>query len=329
MSVGHVPPASAMSLPTAWMMRLVATPPVLRAGPAEPTRALGFFAETTKPGFGVIAVTVTTVPFEIPIDAWVRATFEDEGWSIVSSFWFPGANGLYFDITGERVVADVLEVRRSSVRVRGGDIFSVNCMCARSLWDHFKESFWVAHATFAVKRASEAPMEPCIQAAAHNPGFKIAHPNSWLSEPVEAPPEGVSALDVRMVDATATELLAYLQVKAVRHEGGAPAVTFGERIEHAIASLERSGFTRSADSQHVLTEEDDPRSIAIEGWRGGVTLTGEITGGAVNVRIGIVDQSNTTVTFTALSPPLRDEPLIALRTQRVFEIARATLEVSF
>jgi hypothetical protein len=291
-------------------------------------RALGFFAGGGEPGSPVIATTVTTVPFEIPIDAWARVSFANDGWNVVSAFWFPGANGLYFDITGTRDIDDAPEVRRSTVRVRGSDIFSLNCMCARKHWDHVKEVFWVAHSTFALAKPSDDPMEPCLEVSGHNPDFKIAQPNSWISEPVESPPEGVSALDIRLLDANAVELLGYVQVKAVRRADGAPEPSLDDRTQHALVNLARSGFTPDKDSQRPLTPEDDARSIAVEGWRGGVMLTGKIAGGDVSVRLGFIDRGNVSVTFSLLSPPVQANPLIALRTLRVWEIARATLAVS-
>lgn len=290
-------------------------------------RGLGFFAGGAEPGSPVIAVTVTTVPFEIPIDAFARASFANDGWQIVSAFWFPGANGLYFDITGVRDPGDAPEVRRSTLRVRGNDIFSVNCMCARQHWDHVKEIFWVAHATFAIAKPGEGPMEPCLEKQGHDPDFKIAHPNSWISEPVQDPPPRVSALDIRLLDAHAEELLGYVQVKAVQRAEGTPEPSFDERVEQGLFNLQKSGFTPDPATQQPLTEDDDPRSIAIDGWRGGVRVSGQIAGGEVSVRLGFVTRGDVSVTCVLLSPPLKDNPLVALRTLRVFEIARATLEL--
>jgi hypothetical protein len=138
----------------------------------------------------------------------------------------------------------------------------------------------------------------------------------------------VSALDLRLLDADAEELLAYVQVKAARRAGEAPELTLEERIERALENLTRSGLTPDEEAPRPLTEDDDPRSIAIEGWRGGAVLTGKIAGGVVSVRLGFVDRGNTRFTFTLLNPPLQDNPLVALRGLRVFEIARATLEDS-
>jgi hypothetical protein len=290
-------------------------------------RGLGFFASAAEPGSPVIAVTVTTVPFEIPIDAYARASFAKDGWQVVSAFWFPGANGLYFDITGARTTGDSSEVRRSTLRVRGNDIFSVNCLCAREAWDHVKESFWVAHATFAIAKPGEGPMEPCLERHGHNPDFTIAHPNSWISEPVDNPPPGVSALDIRLLDAHAQELLGYVQVKVARRANAAPELSFEQRIEQGLFNLERSGFAPDFQTQRPLTEDDDPRSMAIDGWRGGIAIGGQIAGGQVSVRLGFVTRGDVDVTFALISPPLTDNPLVALRTLRVFEIARATLVV--
>jgi hypothetical protein len=158
--------------------------------PAGPLvdRGLGFFAGGAEPGSPVIAVTVTTVPFEIPIDAWARASFANEGWSVVSAFWFPGDNGLYFDITGTRVVEDVPEVRRSTVRVRRNDVFSVSCMCAREHWDRVKEVFWVAHATFALAQPGEGSMEPCFERMDITLTSRLHTPPAGWRSPCPHPP---------------------------------------------------------------------------------------------------------------------------------------------
>jgi hypothetical protein len=293
-------------------------------------RGIGFFAGAAEPGSPVIAVTITKVPYEIPIDVWARATFLHEGWEIVAAGWFPGANGLYFDLTGIRVVNDVSEVRRSAVRVRGTDIFTVNCLTARKHWDAVKELFWLAITSFDLAKAGPTRMEPWLEAnvaaSADRPGFTVAHPATWLSESVTPTPEAVSALDVRLLDAEAERLLGYLQVKALRRAPQpAPPASDALKVE-ALASVERSGFATGAELL-PLTEDDDPRSIAVEGWLGGFTADGTIAGGDVSLRLGFVVRGDVVFTFSLLSPRLANNPLNALRAIRVFEIARATLSL--
>lgn len=292
-------------------------------------RGIGIFAGGLEPRAPVIAVTVMQSPFEIPLDAWARANLAHEGWEVVSAFWFPGAVGLYFDITATRVVADQTEVRRTSVRSRGSDVFSVNCMCGLESYEAAKEYFWVAHATFEVLSRSDAPMEPLLEARVMDsaPEFVVAHPASWLVEPVQSPPEGVSALDVRLVDAAAEQLLGYVQVKAEAREKGAPAPTLEERKSEVVLHLSRSGIIAKEDSFEPLTEENDPRSIAVDGWVGGIDFVGEVNGNQVALTVGFVDRGAVAVTFTLLGPLPSADLLGALRCRRVFEITRATLEL--
>jgi hypothetical protein len=291
-------------------------------------RGIGIFAGGGDAGSPVIAVTVMPSPFEIPIDAWAHANFESEGWQVVSAFWFPGASGLYFDITATRIIEDKPEARRSSVRVRGNDVFSVNCMCALEHWNAVKEIFWVAHATFEVEVPGAETMEPWFAFPQEKPpSFTFAHPASWLSEPVAAAPEGVSARDVRLVDVKVEELLGYLQVKAEQHKG-APVPTLEQRKADAFMHMQRSGITPNEVTLQELTKDSDPRSIAVPGWLGGYVLDGENGGSEVSMRLGFVERDEIAFTFMTLGPRLRNNPLVALRTQRVFEIARATLELA-
>ena len=290
-------------------------------------RGIGIFAGASEPGAPVIAVTVLQSPFEIPIDVWARANLAHDGWEVVSAFWFPGAAGLYFDITGTRVVDDQPEVRRTSVRARGNDVVSVNTMCALERWDAAKENFWVAHSTFEVLQKSADPMEPWLEARVQKqPSFAVAHPASWLSEPVESSPEHVSALDVRLVDASAEHLLGYVQVRAEQLAKDQPAPSLEERKADAILHLARSGITADEGSFVPLTEESDPRSIAVEGWVGGFEFTGQAGGSEVALRVGFLDRKGVAFALTMLGPTAKDDLLVALRTQRAFEITRATLE---
>ena len=289
-------------------------------------RGIGVFAGGAEPGAPVIAVTVMQSPFEIPIDAWARANLAHDGWETVSASWFPGAVGLYFDITATRVVDDKPEVRRTSVRARGNDIFSVNCMCALEHWESMKETFWAAHATFELATPNKNTMEPWLESSStKEPAFATAHPASWLSEPVAGAPENVSAIDVRLVDAEANQLLGYVQVKAERLPKDAPKPSIETRTNDAIMHLARTGITADPKSLVPLTEQSDPRSVAAEGWIGGFDLLGQAGGEPIALRLGFLDRKGLIFTFTVLSPLAKDDLLISLRTQRTFEITRAKL----
>jgi hypothetical protein len=129
-----------------------------------------------------------------------------------------------------------------------------------------------------------------------------------------------------LLDAEAERLLGYLQVKALWRAplpALPPAAPEALKAE-ALASVERSGFATEAEFQ-PLTEDDDPRSIAVEGWLGGFSVDGTIAGGDVSLRLGFVVRDDVVFTFSLLSPRLENNPLNALRAIRVFEIARATL----
>lgn len=281
-------------------------------------RGLGFFASANLPTAPVIATTATNVPYEVPLDAWSRLVFSTEGYTVVAGSWFPGPSGLFYDITGTRTVGDVTEVRRSAVRAQGNEILCLNCMCSLAEWGVAKEIFWVAMVTFELADAQPARMEAWMRGGTENPAFEFAYPGSWESEPVEARPEGVSAVDVRL-----GELLGYLQVRAELLTDQ-PKPTLAQLDTSALVRLKNSGFAPT-DEPEPLNEDNDPRALSVKGWLGGFAGDGTFMGGDITTRRGYVERDGVIYSFSMLSPRLANNPLVALRTQRVFEIARATL----
>lgn len=290
------------------------------------TRGLGFFTNSVDPHAPVIAVTLTLVPFEIPIDAWARLQFAAEGWQVVKAGWFPGPNGLFFELTGERVVNDVPEVRRTSVRADGSQIFSVNCLCARDKWDANKELFWVALVTFKLLGATgQKRMELWVSAKAEVPDFEVAYPVSWEAEPSPAGTQGVSAVHLRLVDGKRETLLAYLQIKAV---AGPEKTSANLEALHAssLASLRKAGIIAKGKDR-PLTEDEDPRSLGVKDWLGGFTGKAQMGTTEVTTLLGYVHRADVTFYFALLAPLVTDDTLTALRAERAFEIARSTLRL--
>lgn len=288
------------------------------------TQGIGFFASTTHPDGPVIAATVTAVPFEIPLDTWARISLTHEGWEIVDAKWFPGPYGLIFDLTGRRMLGESQQIRRTTIRARGSQIFSLNCMCSHAQWNHHKEVFWVAHLSFELGLKGSTRMEPWLAGIAERPDFQFGFPASWSAEPKTPQPGVTSLVDVRLLDAAAERLLAYLQVTARQRANGeaAPVLILHQRESQSL--LVAAGFVASGEPRQ-LTTEDDPRAEAVEGWLGSFTWDGTMKGGAVSARTGFMDRAGTTFVFTLISPRLTDDPLIALRAQRAFEIARSSL----
>lgn len=295
------------------------------AGPFS-ARGIGFVAESARPGSPVIAVTVTPIPYEIPIDAWIKKTMVGEGWTLVSARWFAGA-GLFFDVVGTRVINGVSEVRRTSVRVDAHNIFAVNCLCARKYWDQAKEIFWVAHDTFQIENGTGSTrMEPWMAAEARNPDFRCARPASWTVEPQTSTSDGVSAVHLRLIDAAGKTLLAYVQVKVERLSTNQPPPALDQLTAAASAKLREAGFT-PLQPPRPLTLDDDPRAVAVQGWRGGLVAKGHLAKADVSGWTGFIGRPGYSVTLLMLSPLMENDPLTALRAQRVFEIARDTIEI--
>jgi len=95
-----------LAIPKAWAYSAAFGP--VPDGPFA-TQGLGFMTGSARPGAPVVAVTVTPLPFEIPVDTWARLSLAAEGWTIVAARWFPGAKGLFFDITGTRTKSKAVE----------------------------------------------------------------------------------------------------------------------------------------------------------------------------------------------------------------------------
>jgi hypothetical protein len=285
---------------------------------------LGFFTGSMDPHGPVIAVTLTPVPFEVSIDAWARQSITTEGWQIVRAQWFPGPNGLFYDVTAERVINDVAEVRRSSLRNLGSDIITVNCFCARETWEAAKEIFWTAHVTFKLAAARQTRMEVWAEAQAEkSPRFAVAYPLSWSAEEAEGDDPGISGIHLRLTDARGETLLAYVQAKLTQRAPGVEANL--ERLRaSALAQLSRAGV-RVTSPLTPLSLDEDPRAIAVKGWLGGFRGAGQLGTSEVQLRVGFIDREGHDAAFVMISPLSTDDPLTALRAQRAFEIARATL----
>jgi hypothetical protein len=280
-------------------------------------KSLGFFAQGADAEAPLIAVTVTTFPFEIPVDAWVRGRLEADGWSLVAARWVPGPHALYFDATAVRRE----QVLRTSARRDGNRLFMVNTRCGRRHWEAIKETFYLAHASFKVLGTTGTTrMEARKAIEGRHPDFRTEYPFSWSAARVPSRWPQISAVDLRLLGADGA-LLAYLQVRAERR--AARASLQGLEAE-TLAKLRQAGF-EPAGPFVPLSLDDDPRGPSVPGWLGG--LSGPCRLGAVDARarFGFVERRDLTFTLLLTHPPLRDDVLTALRAMRAFEIARDTL----
>jgi hypothetical protein len=305
-------------------------------------KGLGFFASHHTDGAPVIAVTATGIPYEVPLDVWARLVFEREGYEVVAAAWFPGPTGLFFDITGVRAgkpqpeeaaqnapadadqaTANTVHVRRSAIRAYAPEVISVNCLCALGHWEFAKEVFWAALATFKFTAPGPTRFESWVQVATTAPGFEFAHPASWLNEPVAQPPEGISAIDVRLPGED-DRLMAYLQVRAELLDGREPP-TVEELEASELERLEGSGFV-PAQASEPRPERDDPRAAAVAGWLGSFVVDGTLQDAPVTTLRGYLLRNEVVFTLLLISPRRDANPVVWLRALRAYEIARATLK---
>ena len=293
---------------------------------------LGFFAGSLEPGSPVVAVTVTRFPFEMPVHTWVHRALAEQGYTVIAARYFPGPNSIFFDATAIRGSGDEEEVLRTTAHPDGGRVFSVNTLCARSHWDAAKEIFWVAHVSFKLLAGTGvSQLETWKHFEAEEPDFRVSYPFSWTAEPVTSAWPGVSAVDLRLLDAAGEVLLGYVQVKAQGDSPESNELPLPALRDDCVDKLRRSfGFTPS-QAFVPLTEADDPRAEAVDGWLGGFAGEEKVSNNGsdtdVAVRLGFIRRGGVTFSLIALSAPVRDDTLAALRTQRAFEIARDTLEV--
>lgn len=187
-----------------------------------------------------------------------------------------------------------------------------------------KEIFWVAHVTFKLLAERQTRMEAWAEAEARRgPRFVVQYPLIWWEEEADGDDANVSGIHLRLVDAKQETLLAYVQAKLVKRAPGVAAEL--DRLQASATShLARAGV-RLEGPLRLLSEDDDPRGPAAKGWLGGFQGEGQLGTSEVRLRIGFIDRDGHDATFLMISPLLADDPLTALRAQRAFEIARATL----
>ena len=125
-------------------------------------------------------------------------------------------------------------------------------------------------------------------------------------------------------------MLAYVQVKVELLAHGAPIASLEQLRDKSLEKLKGIGFVAGGPLSR-LTEDDDPRSMVVAGWLGGFVGNGRTSGstgsGDATARVGFVRRDSYLATFLVLSPTVHDDTMVALRAQRAFEIARATLRV--
>jgi len=254
----------------------------------------------------------------------VRQSLSAEGWTIEQANWYPGRFGDFFDVTGTRVFDGVAEVRRTTARNDGPNIFCVNTMCARQRWDEAKETFWVAHCTFELLGGVHtARMEAWATASGTaSPRLRAAYPFSWEAEAVSPSSPGVSAVDVRLADAAKKTLLAYVQIKAEI----APAPPSLETAETDILErMRKLGFVMTVRPR-LIPPALDQRAALVDGWLGAFDIGGKIDKGDAVARMGFIYREGLFFTVVLIGPTLRDDPLVYLRALKAFEIARNTVD---
>jgi len=276
-------------------------------------------------GSPAITASAATPGFEVPLDAWLRESFARTGHTIVALHAFPGVHGVYFEATGTRLHDGAEEVRRSSVRADGGHIFAVTCLVPRAHWDEVKDSCWVAHDGLTLeKQTGNTRLEKWLTAEGKHPDFRMAYPASWDTTTVPPPRAKSSVVDVRLAkDSQATP--ARLQVTVEPLSAG-PSIASLDHLRDATLERARGlGFVANGPLDR-LTEDNDPRSIAVTGWLGGFAGKGRLGSSDGVVRMGFIRHDGHLTTFLEVAPEPAGDTTLALRAQRAFEIARATVE---
>jgi hypothetical protein len=297
------------------------------SGPFE-TRSLGLIAGDITPGAPMIGITVTQSPFEIPVDTWLTSSLRAEGWTVVSTKWIPGPFGLLFDAVGTRALGGTPEIRRTTAHVDGSNIFCVSSFMTERHWEATKEILWVAHASFELLAGTKlAQMEPWLSARAPGLGFELAYPRSWSAGPVSTSTAEVAAVDVKLLDTTQEILMAYLQVRGEAMVPSIPPPRPEALLTETVSRLGRSGFSLRG-ALRPSTGEDDPRAAAVSGWAGGYVGKAHLGTTDLVMRLGFMIRDGASFSFALASPSIEDDTLVALRAQRAFEIARATLRMA-
>jgi hypothetical protein len=84
-----------------------------------------------------------------------------------------------------------------------------------------------------------------------------------------------------------------LRVKAERWPPLARPSTLEQlKADVFVVQMRRSGITPEEPRVHELTQDIDPRSIAVDGWLGGYTLTRQFADSTAALRIGFVKRDD-------------------------------------
>lgn len=198
---------------------------------------------------------------------------------------------------------------------------SLNCRLAG--WSPYSREK-SPHATFALLNQSEPSLEHWLRVKTHSPVFSTVYPASWQAEPAHVDARDCSGLHLRLIDAKGKTMLAYLVVKAERNPFPQP-IPVPELLSDARRMLEGSGIAITSTPEAIPAQQD-PRAAAVRNWLGGYTAEARLGTADIDLRLGFVARGDMTFTLAACSPKPEDDTLVALRTQRAFEIVRAGLE---
>ena len=162
-------------------------------------------------------------------------------------------------------------------------------------------------------------------AAASQPSFKLAYPQSWEHEVAPSHNGEISGIHLRMLDAQQQTLMAYLLVRAKR-VSAMPQRSLGALIEATITMLGHSEI-RPAGTLQPPSDAEDPRAVTVDGWIGGVIGDGTLGTAPITLRLGFMERDNVVFTLALCSPKLENDLLTAFRATRAFELARLTIEL--
>ena len=279
----------------------------------------------------VVAVELSRMPYDVPIDAMLRVKLQKDGWQVVQGGFYTGPFGELYETTATRQVAKTMVVGRFSARLHRGTIVLISAVCPRTRWDELKKDLWLANAGAELlgtkpdgrseERKRVASLPEGRKRGPRPPRFETEYPASWSAEVAASSDKDISGIHFRWV--SGETLQAYIVARAQRHGAEAkPAVA--ELIASAKRMLEGSGGKFKSEPQPIAAQ-DDPRAQSVPGWLGGFAADGQLGDSDVDIRMGFAQSDTLTFGMLMVSPTLENDTIAALRAQRAFEIIRAGL----
>jgi len=292
--------------------------------PLEPL-PLGLFLPPDADGSVLISLSGCRMGMEVNLEDWIDHLLAREGRSAEDGEWIRTPLGLCWDCGTVSGTAPRREFSRIMAWASSGRLFFLTGRCVESEWTTWQDAFLAAGITLQLtapeERAADMLEGWSEWESPDDPAFGFAYPQSWLAEPVAGTPDGIGAVDLRLVDEEGAELLGYLRIKATDLKKK-PGVTAAKLLSQAISEVGQAGI-RVGEEDFVKSSATDYANLK-PGHEGTWITQVERDGKRLEVRVGVRRHPEMAFTVTLIGSAQDDQPYLWMRAKRAFEIVESS-----